>query len=68
MQEVTRERSKVDRIACPWLIRRFVLVCSDDQEQLTREMLGYDALCAYWRQRVGNECSALARQGGVQAS
>ena len=24
MQWVTRERPKVDRIACPWLIRRFV--------------------------------------------
>ena len=24
MKWVTRERPKVDRIACPWLIRRFV--------------------------------------------
>jgi hypothetical protein len=24
MQWVTRERPKVDRIACPWLIKRFV--------------------------------------------
>ena len=24
MKWVTRERAKVDRIACPWLIRRFV--------------------------------------------
>src|SRR5262245_22111856 len=24
MQWVTRERPKVDRIACPWLIRRFI--------------------------------------------
>ena len=24
MNWVTRERPKVDRVACPWLIRRFV--------------------------------------------
>ena len=24
MKWVTRERPKVDRIACPWLIRRFI--------------------------------------------
>jgi hypothetical protein len=24
MKWVTRERSKTDRIACPWLIRRFI--------------------------------------------
>ena len=24
MKWVTRERPKIDRIACPWLIRRFV--------------------------------------------
>ena len=24
MQWITRERPKVDRVACPWLVRRFV--------------------------------------------
>ncbi len=24
MKWVTRERPKIDRIACPWLIRRFI--------------------------------------------
>jgi hypothetical protein len=39
---VTRTRPKTDRIACPWLIRRFI----DPQGLLERATFVYDALYA----------------------
>ena len=27
MKWVTRERPKIDRIACPWLVARFIVIC-----------------------------------------
>ena len=43
---VTRERPKIDRIACPWLIRRFVdpeatLAWLDKNEELPSGALGF---------------------------
>ena len=52
MKWVTREKAKVDRIACPWLIRKFVdekaeflFVPSDQVLQVAREngAISYDA-------------------------
>src|SRR5215207_10910821 len=46
MQWVTRERPKVDRIACPWLIKRFVdpdaefLYVPSDQVMTVAEQTG----------------------------
>ncbi len=31
MKWVARERPKIDRIACPWLIKRFIEVCRMDK-------------------------------------
>lgn len=54
---ITRERPKIDRIACPWLIRRFIdpLAISlglsvnfpDDYAMLEQGMTVYDALYAW---------------------
>jgi hypothetical protein len=57
MRWVTRERPKVDRVACPWLIKRFVnpvaeiLYVPADQVLATaeRELPVYDALYAFCR-------------------
>ena len=45
MKWITRERPKIDRIACPWLIKRFV--DKDDHEQLDIGMKLYDALYSW---------------------
>jgi rhodanese-related sulfurtransferase len=64
---VTRARPKVDRIACPWLIRRFVdpdavflfvnpadvLAVADDLAQLDAGMLLYDAFYRWSRDARG---------------
>ena len=42
MKWITRERPKIDRIACPWLIARF----TDDHEMLKHGMVMFDALHA----------------------
>ena len=34
---VTRQRPKIDRVACPWLIRRFVARYGVDAEQKSLE-------------------------------
>ena len=56
MKWVTRERPKTDRIACPWLVRRFIdpeaefLYVPADRvlEVAEREMaISYDALYAW---------------------
>lgn len=55
---VTRERPKIDRIACPWLIARFVdkqaeflsRTFSDDHEMLEHGMVMYDALYAWCKE------------------
>ena len=58
MKWVTRERPKVDRVACPWLIKRFVdqdaelLYVPGDQAQLAAELPVYDALYAYCREMI----------------
>lgn len=46
MKWITREKVKVDRVACPWLIRKFV----DPQA----EFIVYDALYAECRRRVAS--------------
>jgi hypothetical protein len=65
MKWVTRERPKVDRIACPWLIRRFIdadaefLYAPKDQVLATAEREGatpYDIPGAELGHH-GNECS-----------
>jgi hypothetical protein len=65
MKWVTRERPKVDRIACPWLIKRFVdkdavfLYAPGDQIQAVAEREGatpYDVAGAELGHH-GDECS-----------
>ena len=65
MKWVTRERPKVDRIACPWLIKRFVdkdavfLYAPGDQVQAVAERDGatpYDVAGAELGHH-GDECS-----------
>lgn len=65
MKWVTRENANVDRIACPWLIRRFIdqdaefLYVSRDQVLATAEKEGarsYDAPGATYTHREG-KCS-----------
>jgi hypothetical protein len=50
MKWVTRERPKIDRIACPWLIARFIF---DDHEMLRHGLVLYDALYAWCRDAQG---------------
>jgi hypothetical protein len=45
MKWIARERVKVDRVACPWLIKKFV--DKNDHEQVTAEAIVYDALYPY---------------------
>lgn len=65
MKWVTRARPKTDRIACPWLVRRFidpeaeaVYVPSDQVLDTARELGGhsYDALGAGFTHE-GNKCT-----------
>jgi hypothetical protein len=65
MKWVTRERPKTDRIACPWLIRRFIdtdaeiLYVPADQVLAVAERDGghsFDAIGATYTHR-GNACS-----------
>ncbi len=62
---VTRERPKVDRIACPWLIRRFVdrnavfLFVAPGQVEATADSLGatpFDVEDVFWTHR-GDRCT-----------
>ena len=62
---VTRERPKIDRIACPWLIRRFVdpfaqfhFVAPEWVEDVAKEMGGiaYDIDGVFWSHR-GETCT-----------
>ena len=62
---VTRERPKIDRIACPWLIRRFVdpsaafLFVGSSQVEAVAETFGatpFDIERAYWSHR-GDKCT-----------
>ncbi len=62
MQWITRERPRTDRIACPWLIRRFIdpdaefVYVPGDQilERAAREgMISYDAPGARYTHRAG---------------
>jgi hypothetical protein len=55
MKWVTRERSKVDRIACPWLIRHFV-----DQRDLTPESRGRLAIAQGFSEAYANDHEQLA--------
>ena len=65
MKWVTRERPKTDRIACPWLIRKFIdpdaeflFVAADDVLRIAAEHegLSFDAPGASFTHR-GNQCS-----------
>lgn len=50
MKWVTREKARVDRIACPWLIRRFIdQAAADDHDNMAKQFPAYDALYAYCR-------------------
>ncbi len=62
---VTRERPKIDRIACPWLIRRFVdpsavfLFVAESEVAAVADKLGataFDIEGAFWSHR-GDRCS-----------
>jgi len=62
---VTRQRPKIDRIACPWLIRRFVdrdarfLFVAQDQVALVADRFGaipFDIEDVFWSHR-GERCS-----------
>jgi hypothetical protein len=50
---VTRERPKVDRIACPSLIRGLSAGFADDHEQLKHGMIIYDAFYQWCRLHSG---------------
>ncbi len=60
MRWITRQNIKVDRVACPWLIRRFVRAIAQglaslglpDEERLRVGFQMYDALYAYVREHV----------------
>jgi len=61
MKWVTRAKARVDRIACPWLIKRFIdrdaefLLVPEDQVMDTARREGatpFDALYAYCRGRL----------------
>lgn len=65
MKWVTREGAKTDRVACPWLIRRFIdkdaefVFVAKDQVLETAKRLGgksFDAAGADYTHR-GNKCS-----------
>lgn len=69
MKWVTRSHVHVDRVACPWLISRFIdnqaeflfepkrgLRCPDDEENLAIQFEVYDALYAWCRLQVAGEC------------
>ena len=65
MKWITRERPKTDRIACPWLIKRFIdheaeiIFVPDDQVLLEAERLkatSFDAPGATYTHR-GNKCT-----------
>jgi hypothetical protein len=57
MKWITREKVKVDRVACPWLIKRFIL---------------YDALYAEcqrrWQKRGNEEWSPADTPGQTRAT
>ncbi len=60
MKWITRERVKVDRVACPWLIRKFIdpqaeFLFVPRDKVLEKEFIVYDALYAYCRQKVQEE-------------
>ena len=65
MQWITRERPKIDRIACPWLIRRFIdpravfLYVAPSEVLGVAQSLGaaaYDIEDVYWSHR-GEGCT-----------
>lgn len=75
MKWITRERVKVDRVACPWLIKRFIdqeaefLFVPSDQVVAEAERLGaipYDVSGAEFGHH-GQECSfdALVKKYGL---
>ncbi|MFN7972432.1 MAG: chromate resistance protein [Acidobacteriota bacterium] len=43
----TRQLVGVDRVACPWLIKKFI-----DHQKLVWGFPGYDALYAYCKKKV----------------
>ena len=65
MKWVTRERPKIDRIACPWLIRRFIdpaavfLFVAPSEAEAVGERFGatpFDVEGVFWSHR-GDRCS-----------
>jgi hypothetical protein len=59
MRWITRERPKVDRVACPWLIQKFIGLArslahfADDHAQLRHGFVVYDALYAWLNKARG---------------
>lgn len=49
MKWITRSNVKVDRVACPWLIRRFVDQSAEFLFVEEAQLPLYDALCRYAR-------------------
>lgn len=55
---VTRAGGNVDRVACPWLIKRFIdpdaqfLITKDDHQKLAWELPLYDALYAHCKKEA----------------
>jgi hypothetical protein len=73
MKWITREKVKVDRVACPWPIRKFVHPAGEglrwvafgfsalgltDHEIVAREFIVYDALYAECRRRIDGGIAA----------
>lgn len=74
---VTRARPKIDRIACPWLIRRFIdpdaafLFVSPSEVEQVGEKFGaapFDIEGAFWSHR-GDDCSfdTMLKEFGLQS-
>jgi hypothetical protein len=52
MKWITREKVKVDWVACPWLIKRFIDPQAEFKRILERESIVYDALYAECQRRI----------------
>ena len=68
MKWVTRERPKIDRVACPWLIARFIdaeaeflFVPPDEVSRVARDLLGSLVTNAIPRDRESEALKARAR-------
>ena len=66
MKWVTRARPKVDRVACPWLIKRFVdLTPSFFMSLQTKSCRGLEAIAEGFRLAYANDHELLERELSV---